>query len=73
MGSIPQRGQGWGSLGERGGTVEVVPFVKTASWPSLSLERHQIFVPTSGEDDPTEVARLARISLGLEFEQISQP
>ncbi len=37
------------------------------------LERRQIFVPTSGEDDPTEVARLARISLGLEFEQISQP
>jgi len=37
------------------------------------LERHQIFVPTSGEDDPTEVARPARISLGLESEQISQP
>ena len=30
------------------------------------LEAHQVFVPTAGEDDPEEVRRLARQSLGLE-------
>lgn len=29
------------------------------------LEKHQIFVPTAGEDDPEEVRRQARVSLGL--------
>lgn len=29
------------------------------------LETHQVFVPMSGEDDPEEVQRLARESLGM--------
>ncbi len=33
------------------------------------LEGHQVFVPTAGEEDATEVKRLARMSLGLEPNQ----
>lgn len=31
------------------------------------LEEHQVFVPKAGEDDPEEVRRLARQSLGIEL------